>query len=101
MELREQDAGRRCTVRVGDSVTVLLPENPTTGYRWHPDVDAEALAPAEDRYEEPDEPRGGAGTRRLSFTAERPGTTRLHLVKKRAWEEAVVEDFHVSLDVQP
>src|SRR3954447_4331557 len=100
MELTEQDAGRECTLRVGDSVTVALPENPTTGYRWHQDVDAGALTPTDDRYEATEESRGAAGTRRLSFTARRPGRTRLHLVKKRAWEQAAVEDFEVSLDVE-
>src|SRR3954451_533006 len=100
MELSEQDAGRRCTVRVGDSVTIVLPENPTTGYRWHPDVDTEALAPAEDRYEDPGQSRGAAGTRRLTFVARRPGVTRLHLVKERAWEQTAAEEFEVSLDVQ-
>ena len=101
MELTERHAGRRCAIRVGESVTVSLPENPTTGYRWHPDVDPDLLAAADDSYEGPPEPRGAAGTRRLSFTALRPGSGTLRLVRRRAWEATGVETFEVPLDIEP
>ncbi len=99
VELTQQDSGRRHSVRVGDEVTVVLPETPTTGYRWHPDVDATALEPTDDQYEGPTEPRGAGGTRRLTFTARRAGPVHLRLVKWRAWETSAVEEFAVDLDV--
>ncbi len=99
VELTQQDAGGRRTVRVGDEVTVVLAETPTTGYRWHPDVDTTALEPTGDRYDGPTEPRGAGGTRRLTFTARRSGPAHLRVVKRRAWETTGVEEFAVDLDV--
>lgn len=101
MDLTQADAGRRCTVQVGEPVTVLLPETPTTGYRWEPEVDAAALEQTDDRYDGPTEPRGAAGTRRLSFRPLRPGAAHLRLVKRRAWEATGVEEFAVDIDVAP
>ena len=100
MELSQEDAGRRCAVRVGESVTITLPESPTTGYRWHPDVDSELLASSDDSFEGAQDPRGAPGIRRLTFTALRAGSTTVRLVKKRAWESTGVEAFEIPLDVE-
>ncbi len=101
VELAQSDSGTRRTVRVGESVTVVLPETATTGYRWHADVDSSVLESTADRYEGPTVPRGAAGSRRLTFRALRPGATRLRLLKRRAWENDAVEEFTVDLDVAP
>jgi uncharacterized protein (TIGR03086 family) len=100
VELAQQDSGGRRTVRVGESVVVALPENPTTGYRWHADVDEAALQPIDDGYDGPAGLRGASGVRRLAFTALRAGPTRLRLVKRRSWEAKAVEEFAVDLDVK-
>lgn len=99
MELTPDDAGTHRSVRVGESVTVVLAETPTTGYQWQADVDPDALEPAGDHYDGPTSPRGAGGTRRITFVARRAGATRLRLVKKRAWEQASIDEFEVLLDV--
>ena len=100
MELTQEDSGGQRRVRVGDYLTVVLSENPTTGYRWEAAIDAAALQQTDDRYEGPSQPRGVAGTRRLTFRVLRPGPTLLRLLKKRSWEATVVEEFDLDLDVE-
>ena len=100
MELRQEDSGGRRTARVGEELTVALPENPTTGYRWHPEIDTRLLQQTGDHYEGPTEPRGASGTRRLTFKVLRPGPVHLRVAKRRPWEHTAVEEFSTDLDVQ-
>ena len=99
MELGQADSGGRRGARVGEDVVVALAENPTTGYRWYPDVDETALQVADDRNDGPVERRGAPGIRYITFRALRTGPTRLRLERKRPWEVAAVEEFAVDLDI--
>jgi predicted secreted protein len=100
MELTQDDSGGRRTARVGEELSVVLAENPTTGYRWYPEIDARTLQQTDDRYEGPAEPRGAAGTRRLTFRVLRPGPVHLRVVKRRPWEKTAVDEFSMDLDAQ-
>jgi inhibitor of cysteine peptidase len=100
MELTQDDSGGRRTTRVGEELSVVLAENPTTGYRWHSEIDARTLQQTGDRYEGPAEPRGSAGTRRLTFRVLCPGLVHLRVVKRRAWEGTAVDEFSIDLDAQ-
>jgi inhibitor of cysteine peptidase len=99
VNLTQEDSGGTRSIRVGDEITVVLAENPTTGYRWHADIDTDRLQLTADDYEGPERPVGAAGMRRLTFAPLQPGQTRLHLVKRRSWEQTAVAEFDVSLDV--
>ncbi len=84
---------------MGEELVVALPENPTTGYRWYPDIDPELLEPVDDRNEGPVERRGASGTRYSTFRALRPGSTSLRMIMKRSWEAEHVEEFRVDLEI--
>jgi inhibitor of cysteine peptidase len=99
VELTQDDAGATRRVRVGEKITVVLPENPTTGYRWAVEVDTAALPVTADEYDGGTHPVGAAGTRRLTFVPKGPGQAKLRLVKRRAWETKAVADFEVDLEV--
>jgi inhibitor of cysteine peptidase len=101
MDLSHEDSGTERDVPVGEHIEVRLPENPTTGYRWHADVDEAALRKTHDAYEGAAEPRGAGGTRIMRFEALRPGTVVLHLVKRRSWEQKPTDEFTVQLSVSP
>jgi len=77
MELTQGDSGGRRTTRVGEELNVVLAENPTTGYRWHSEIDARTLQQTGDRYEGSAGPRGAGGIRRLTFKVLRPGPVHL------------------------
>ena len=102
IELRTEDTGTTRPVRVGDHVTVRLAENPTTGYRWQPDVDGTRLALVEDRFDGPQTPRGAGGERVLTFATLLAGPVTLRLAKRRAWgDPEPIESFEVELTAQP
>ncbi|HEV7202958.1 MAG TPA: protease inhibitor I42 family protein [Jatrophihabitans sp.] len=98
MELTERNAGERLTLRAGEPVTLALTETPTTGYRWHAD-DTAGLELLGDTYDGPTEPRGAAGTRRLTFTPRRTGPLRLRVALRRSWESTEADEFVVDLEV--
>lgn len=72
--------------KVGETIVVALPENPTTGYRWRIEREPrEATVVA--LYEPASLAAGGAGVRTFELTFALPGRYVLvfHLV--RAWED--------------
>lgn len=102
MDLEQTDSGTVRSVRVGGVVTVRLPETATTAVRWQVPADLPGLTVLEDRTEpvpaDPDDRRLGApGVRLVRLAVDRPGTTRLRLVKRRAWETDVRDEFVVTL----
>jgi inhibitor of cysteine peptidase len=99
VNLTQDDSGVPRDVRLGDEITVALDENPTTGYRWHPDIDTARLQLTGDQYQGSERPTGASGTRRMTFAPLQAGSARLHLVKRRSWEQAVVAEFEVALHV--
>lgn len=100
VNLTRDDSGQARSVQIGDEITVVLDESPTTGYRWHADTDPARLALTADRYEGPERPVGAGGARHLTFTTLQPGPVRLRLVKRRSWEQAAVDEFDAALDVR-
>jgi len=98
--LSEDDSGGARDVGLGDEITVVLDENPTTGYRWHPDIDTGRLQLTDDQYQGAQRPVGAGGTRHMTFVPLQAGAARLHVVKRRAWEQTVIAEFEVALDVR-
>lgn len=101
VNLTHDDSGAARDVRIGDQIIVTLDETPTTGYRWHAEIDTARLQLTDDHYEGAERPVGAGGTRRLTFAPLQAGPVRLHLVKRRHWEQAGVAEFDVALSVAP
>lgn len=110
--LDQGNNGERVKVRPGDQITLRLPENATTGYRWHIER-AEGLIEDEGPASEPsapptpsnaDEPNpimGRGGLREFHFRTPNAGQGRLTLKYYQEWEgpDSAVENFAVDLDV--
>lgn len=87
MELTDADAGAERTVGVGQDLLIRLPENRTTGYRWHLDLPEAGLELADDTYAPPDPGRPGAGgVRTVRLRATAAGTHRVAAALRRSWE---------------
>jgi inhibitor of cysteine peptidase len=99
VELTRDDAGGLYRVRIGDEISVALDENPTTGYRWHADVDPSRLRVVADEYHGPERPVGASGVRRLTFAALQQGSAQVRLVKRRPWEQSAVDQYEVAVDI--
>jgi len=74
-------------VAVGETYTIVLESNPTTGYSWHAVYDEAGLELVEQEYE-PGESGliGAGGTERLIFKALAKGVYEIRLLYQRPWE---------------
>ena len=90
-DLSENDSGRTLHLDCGDTFTVTLESNPTTGYQWKigtPPYDNTVIILHEDKYIPPQgELCGAPGKSRLTFLAKHTGRTGLRLIYVRPWEK--------------
>ena len=102
--LTEADDGRTATVKTGQAVTISLPENASTGYRWAVDsIDSGMVEAAEPRVEGLAKGVGSGGRSVWTFTAKAPGQTTVALKQWRQWEgdRSIIGRFSVVLTITP
>jgi predicted secreted protein len=83
------DNGTTARIHSRDIITVRLPENPTTGYRWNITT-GPGLTTLDDTYIYSDPSgrmTGAGGVRFLTLEPKMTGTQHLTAVNKRSWEE--------------
>jgi len=102
--LTEADNGKVIDVSQGDTITIQLPENPTTGFRWAVDkLDDQVVAMGQDDYAAATGGGiGGGGTHRFTLKAARSGTAQLRLKLWREWEgdASIRNRFDVTIRVR-
>ena len=81
------------SLHIGEEQTLLLPSSAQAGYVWEAETDDEAVVAVSTKFEGADDAAVGARAfsenERLTFMGLGEGTTRVHLVQRRAWEEGV------------
>jgi inhibitor of cysteine peptidase len=91
------DDGSTVVVGRGDTLEVVLPQNPSTGFRWEIDA-SPGLVVVEDRVLPPssDHP-GAAGERMFALRVDEPGVVLARL--RRPWEpvEAAARSYTVRV----
>ncbi len=101
--LTNTDNGKTLTLKPGQTLTLRLAENPTTGYRWSiPALNSHVLQLIEDRFDPSGSTAIGSGGQRiLTFQAQQPGQISLSLKNKREWEDeaAAGESFTIMVQV--
>lgn len=104
--LTQENDGGECRVRHGQIFQVILPENPTTGYRWtlvEPAPSEVTLVRQEYAAKSHDSSLIGAGgLRTMTFQAAGEGTIYLVLLLKRPWDKEGehVDSFNLSLYIE-
>ena len=105
VSVEEKQLGR-CPMQLhtGQTLTVTLPSNPTTGFRWQlfdaaPSV-LKALGPEVYRVPEEAGIVGSAGVSTWRFQAVQPGQGRLLLQYQRPWEQGVAPELIYDCAVQ-
>jgi inhibitor of cysteine peptidase len=95
------DDGSAVSVRVGETFTVVLEGNPTTGYSWQVGaVDQAVLTSGEPGYVAESDLIGAGGTYTFTFTAVAAGETQVRLVYLRPWETvAPLQTFTLDVTV--
>lgn len=105
LELTENDGGRSVSVPVGETISITLAGNPTTGYTWElADVDRTVLMPDPEPTFVPDSSLIGAGGRyTFRIFALKSGTSAVKLVYRRSWEKGVppLRVFDLAVTVLP
>jgi len=104
--LTEADNGKQITLRAGDTLTVTLESNPTTGYSWQVmDLDQTVLVQdGQPEYKQAPSSEGlvgAGGTETFHFKAVGPGEGSLSMGYMRSWESVQpAETFEIQLQVQ-
>lgn len=92
--------GQTVSIAKGETLTVKLAGNPTTGYQWTvAQNDADFLQPQDPIYEPDSSAIGSGGTYFFRFTALKPGTASLRMTYRRSWEPAPIETFTLAVDI--
>ena len=81
------------SLQPGQETTVLLPSRAGAGYVWEAEVDDEGVVSASTKFEGADDAAVGrrafGENELLTLRGRGVGTTRVHLVQRRTWEEGV------------
>lgn len=73
---------------VGDTLRIILPANPSTGYAWQLAADGSALQAGEVKMTPPESSKPGAPSRQsMAFKAKTDGPEKLTLTYARPWEK--------------
>jgi inhibitor of cysteine peptidase len=94
--------GHVLTARVGDSISLELPGNPTTGYTWAlTSVDETRLEVQDSGYVSAGLGVGGGGLETWNLKAREPGMAHIELTRRRPWEgeKSIVSRFSVTLNI--
>ncbi|WP_157355073.1 protease inhibitor I42 family protein [Nocardia terrae] len=99
--------GKDVSLAVGQGLIVTLEANPTTGYAWvvgelDQNVVKQNGSPEYQQDPNPNGMVGVGGKSVLNFVAAAPGSTKLSLEYKRAWEQGIepAKRFTVNLTVR-
>jgi inhibitor of cysteine peptidase len=104
LALEADDNGNEITLNKGQTLTIKLEANPTTGYTWEVvETEGAILRQVGDpEFEADSDLLGAPGTQTLSFEATEAGHMELRLVYHRPWETDVdpLETFSVQVLVK-
>lgn len=104
--LTEADNGKQITLQTGDTLTITLESNLTTGYSWQVMEVDEAVLVQEGEPEYKQSPGseglvGAGGTETFRFKAVGSGETSLGLGYMRPWESVQpVQNFEIQIKVE-
>ncbi|MGA1844255.1 MAG: protease inhibitor I42 family protein [bacterium] len=106
MDLDSGDDGTTITVDVGDTISIVLESNVTTGYQWVLDtgeLNTDVVSKKSNQYFPGNATGyivGAGGFEQWIFEAEDDGTTTIKLDYKRTWETTVQDTFEVTVTVE-
>jgi inhibitor of cysteine peptidase len=104
LRLGESDNGHAFRLAVSGRITLTLPSNVTTGYRWElATLDKAILENTGHEYVKGESKLAGAGgVERWEFAGRKAGTTRVRLEYRRPWEAksvAAERTFEATVEV--
>lgn len=89
------------SLRMGDTLRIVLPSTPSTGYSWHVAGGGTVLKPESSGNTPAAQPRpGAAGRQTLAFSATASGSENLVLDYSRPWEKGKPAARQYAIDVK-
>jgi len=89
-------------VKIGETLTISLISNPTTGYSWQPEFDAEFLKLVDKEFVIGSSDLVGApGIEKFEFLTLKQGETMVTMIYKRPWEEKSIEERITLVKITP
>ena len=105
VNLTDKDNGKAVQLRVGQTLTIQLPSNPTTGFSWTLPEKPVLLAVEKNEYVASTAKNGMAGvggTQAFSFAAKDVGSATITLNYRRPWEnDPPAKTFTVTITISP
>ncbi len=87
LQFNEQADGSKINLSMGQEFKVILPENPTTGFRWNPISSGESVCKLLDNAFDLDgDTIGNGGSHFWLFQAVKEGSAKIEFVYSRSWE---------------
>lgn len=103
LHITKAQDGQVIAAKVGDSIELELPGNPTTGYKWSfAALDRDRIAVEGSDYQPSGGAVGSGGVEKWTLSARAAGTAKIELKRSRSWEgeASSIERFKVTLDVK-
>ncbi len=95
-----EGAGGEIEVTVGETFTIALYANPTTGYVWEPRFDREFLQLQHKDFLQSSDRIGAGGREMFRFVGLRRGSTIIEMAYRRPWEERPLKNRSFSVIVR-
>jgi inhibitor of cysteine peptidase len=89
------------STRLGESFTIRLTVNPTTGFEWQAIYDPEAVELVNRSYQPSSAKVGGGGEEVLTFKALQQGSAVITMELRRPWEKGPRESRPYEIHVEP
>lgn len=98
---KEPASNQTADLRVDEEFQIVLPENPTTGYRWHiPDRVPPIVVLLEHHFERSSGLLGAGGTHEWKFRAVKPGTGVIEMFYARSFEKGkIAQQFRLQIRI--
>ena len=82
--------------KMGETITISLISNPTTGYSWQPEYDSAFLKLVNTEFVPFAAVPGSPGMETFEFLMLKQGETKVKMLYKRPWENEIIDE-HVTL----
>lgn len=101
VRIDETSNGKTMNIFLGQTLSISLGENPTTGYRWTvEDFKPSLLEQLETIFKAGGSAVGAGGTRIFGFLAKKVGETQLKLEYQRPWAETAKPEKSFSISIK-
>jgi inhibitor of cysteine peptidase len=102
-QVTEKDNGKQCQLKVGGTLQIVLPENPTAGFRWSFQSKAERVWKVASEGFQPGSRPGEGGLHHWVIEGKAPGRDMLILVYSRPWasDQPPAKKFAITIRVAP